>query len=336
MSATGSGPVRVGLIGCGGIARFAHLRALARMREATLVAAADPDPEARAHAARFTRTVAADASELLARPDVEAVVVSVPPHRHADVVEAACVAGKHVYLEKPLAESRESAARIVAAAERSSVRVVTGFNRRAHPTLLRARAALRVGLIGRVRAIQSRFCEATEPGGEGGWRTTRATGGGVLLDLAIHHADLVRWLTGEEIVAASGRLASDVSEHDSAWIHWRLEGGAEVQGFFSWRAATEDRLAVSGESGVLRVDRHRFSVSIEVGAPGRYGTIPRVSLPGPAELVGRLAHALGHVYEPSYRRSLAAFADCIRGRAPALATLDDGRRALEAVLALEA
>jgi predicted dehydrogenase len=336
LSPTGSGPVRVGVIGCGAIACWAHLPALARIPTVALVAAADPDPVARSKASRWSRMVHATAGEILARPDVEAVVVTVPPHCHAEVVEAACAAGKHVYLEKPLAASLEDAARIVSAAERFGVTVVVGFNRRLHPTFLRARAAVRAGLIGRVRTIQSRFCETTGRGSLSEWRRRRGTGGGVLLDLGTHHVDLARWLTGEEVVSAAARLASDASEQDGAWARWTLSGGVEVQSFFSYRTATEDRMALIGERGVIRIDRHRFALSIEVAEPGTYGTRARFSLPGPSELLGRLAGAVGYVYEPSYRRSLQAFAERVRGPASGVARLEDGMRALQAVPALEA
>lgn len=330
-------PLRVGVLGCGAIAAWAHLPALSRLTGARLVGAADPDPAARARAARWTPAVHATPDELLARRDVEAVVVAVPPGLNAELVEAACSAGKHVYLEKPLAVSLSAAERIAAAAQRAGVTVALGFNRRLHPTLVRARAALAEGLVGPVRAVQSRFCETPGSAGLPEWRRRRATGGGVLLDLASHHADLLWWLLGAGVVAASARLRSDSSEHDSAWVRWTLEGGAEVQSYFSYRTPGEDWIAFSGERGTLIVDRHRFALSLDRSRPGRYGTRRTRSLPGFGELLGRCAHAAGHVYEPSYRRSLAAFAASVRaGGAAEPATLGDGMRALRAVLAAEA
>src|SRR5687767_10512175 len=98
--------IGVGIIGCGSIAYWVHLRIARNLRGARLVAAADPDLDARQRAATLARIhVHARTEDLLARNDVDAVIVSGPTHLHADLVIAACEAGKHVYLEKPLAVS---------------------------------------------------------------------------------------------------------------------------------------------------------------------------------------------------------------------------------------
>jgi len=97
-------PVRFGVVGCGVIAYWTHLRELRRMKGATLVAAADPDPEARRRAHRLSGVpVHERAEDLVARPDVDAVLVGAPPALHADLAVAVASAGKHLYLEKPIA-----------------------------------------------------------------------------------------------------------------------------------------------------------------------------------------------------------------------------------------
>ena len=80
-----------------------------------------------------------EAKEILERSDIEAVIISVPPHLHADIAVAAANAGKHLYLEKPVATTMIDAARIGDAVGRSGVTAVTGFNRRLHPLYEQAR-----------------------------------------------------------------------------------------------------------------------------------------------------------------------------------------------------
>src|SRR4051812_22376762 len=177
--------LRVGLLGCGTIAYWAHLRSLQRLPGARLTAAADPDAKARDAAKRLANIpVHARADELLARPDIDVVVICVPTPLHAELAIAAAAAGKHFYLEKPIASAADEARRVVEAAGQAGVTAAIGFNRRLHPLYEQARELLWAGRIGRVRAVQTAFCEPTPVHAMPEWKRRRATGGGVLLDLA--------------------------------------------------------------------------------------------------------------------------------------------------------
>jgi predicted dehydrogenase len=180
--------------------------------------------------------------------------VSGPTHLHADLVISACEAGKHVYVEKPLAASTADGLRVVEAAGRSGVTVSVGFNRRFHPLFEQARQMLIDGRIGAVRAVQTTFCEPASPDAMPGWKRRRATGGGVLLDLASHHIDLMRWFLDDEISSVHASLQSEVTEHDSAQVELSTQGGVEVQSWFSCRSALSDWIEFAGERGTLRVD----------------------------------------------------------------------------------
>src|SRR5262245_16729525 len=98
-------PLKVGLIGCGHIAQSTHLHVLTRLPDVDLVALAEVDATRRYEASRRAPAAiaVADYQELLALPDVEAVVICLPNALHADAAIAALEARKHVYLEKPLA-----------------------------------------------------------------------------------------------------------------------------------------------------------------------------------------------------------------------------------------
>jgi predicted dehydrogenase len=122
--------MRIGVLGCGVIAYWAHLRALRRMPGATLAAAADPDPAARASARRLTGVELYErAEDLLRRSDIDAVVICAPTQLHADLAVAAADAGKHFYLEKPIATDAAGAQRVVDAAAAAGVIGAIGFNR---------------------------------------------------------------------------------------------------------------------------------------------------------------------------------------------------------------
>lgn len=330
------GPVRLGVLGCGAIACRSHLRILRHLRGAALVAAADPDADARERARHIAGVcVHEEAGALLARDDIDAVIVSAPTHLHAGLAEAACRAGKHVYLEKPIATTAEDARRVIEAARRSGVTAVMGFNRRHHPGYGRARKLLRRGRIGTIRSVQTAFSEPTPSDRMPAWKRDRSTGGGVLLDLASHHVDLLRWFLDDEIETVQARIVSECSEQDGAWLRLAMRGGVEAQCFFSFRAGLVDQLEFIGGRGILRVDRHRSRLSLRM--PRRIGYGVRAggwaSRPEPGTW-RRLVSPLG-TEDPSYRRSLTAFVELVCGGSGSAASLDDGLRCLEVLLAAE-
>jgi myo-inositol 2-dehydrogenase / D-chiro-inositol 1-dehydrogenase len=329
-------PVRVGLLGLGAIAARHHLPELLRAEGATLVAVADPDPAARARARRLAGVCAYEhPGAILARPDVDAVVITAPTNRHAELAVGAAEAGKHLYLEKPVATDAREAVRVEDAVRRAGVLAAVGFNRRLHPLYEQARSLVARGRIGRVRAVHSAFCEPVPPAAMPEWKRRRATGGGVLLDLGSHHVDLVRWLLDDEVASASASCASELSEQDTAWVRLEMRGGARVQGVYSFRAGYADHLELIGERGTLRIDRHRPVIDLRLHRRRGYGIRPVLLPPTPAVAAWRLRRLAGRGGEPSYGRSLGAFLGLVRGGASGGATLEDGLRSLEAVLAAE-
>jgi predicted dehydrogenase len=330
-------PTRIGVVGCGNIAYWTHLRALARLPGASLVAAADPDGAARARVARLgSLPVHESADELLARDDLDALVLCPATPAHAAVALAACTRRLPFYLEKPLATSAVESAAVLAAAERAGVVATIGFNRRHHPVHARARALLAQGRIGAVRSVLSAFCEPLSDSALPAWKLRRASGGGVLLDLASHHVDLVRWLLDDEIVGVAARTESALSEQDSAWLRLDTRAGVVVQSTFSFRSGPADWLALIGERGTLLIDRLRCALELRTTRRFGYGQ-RRVHLPPRlADLGWRLRRIASPSHEPSYARALAAFVAEVRGAPRRTASLLDGARSLAVVLAAEA
>src|SRR5262245_34238906 len=121
--------MKLGLLGCGSAAYWLHLPALRRLPGAKLAAAADPDPAARARVAMASGVTTYErAEDLLARADIEAVIICVPTYLHASLAGAAASAGKHFYLEKPIATNVRDARDVVAAADRAGLTSAMGFN----------------------------------------------------------------------------------------------------------------------------------------------------------------------------------------------------------------
>jgi len=318
--------------GCGGIARQYHLRALRRMRRASVVAVADPDPSARDAAARATGAQPyADAHEAIAHPDVDAVVVCAPNAHHADLAVAALDAGRHLYLEKPLAVDGAGGRRVVAAAEQTDAVSAVGLGFRFDPLYARVRSALPA--IGRLREVSTTWTEPASPAGMPSWKRLRSSGGGVLLDLGVHHLDLLRWLAGQSI-ADVGRvtLTSEHGDHDAAHFDAALSGGASLEASFGYGAERRCGWVFAGSEGWLAVDRCARRMTLALG-DSRPGSRPRVDA-----LRTRLRGLPVVRRERVFGRALRAWAGCVAGepRPPELATVHDGLRALEAVESIEA
>lgn len=328
--------MRIGIIGCGAVARYCHVPALERMKGITIVAAADPDESSSSQVARATGAAVHESAEsLLARDDIHAVVISVPSHLHAAVAIAAANAGKAFYLEKPIATTMQDARDVCRAATDAGVAAAVGFNRRAHPLHVRARNLIAGGALGEVHSVHSVFSEPSPRDGMPGWKRARATGGGALLDLASHHVDLVRWLLGTEVCSVSATMKSAVTEDDSAAVSMTLAGGAQAQCFFSLRSAYADHVEIIGERATLRIDRHLATLSMMMAKRLGYGARKHSVGGGLADIGWRVRRVAHPAEDPSYFLALEAFASQVRGERGALASLEDGERSLAVVLAAE-
>ena len=336
MTSPDAAPIRVGVIGCGVIAYWVHLRLLQKMKNVKLVVASDPEPAARERAARIAPVpIVERAEEILADPAVDAVVICAPTHLHADLAASALEAGKHVFVEKPIATNAHDSQRLLAIAQRSSLSAMVGFNRRLHPLFEQARRLIASGAIGAVHAVQSANCEPMIVEGMSEWRRRRETGGGVLLDLASHHVDLARWFLDDEVESVECSLASRETEDDTATLSLSMRKGAAIQSFFSFRTARADYLQFICERGTLLIDRHQPKFTVRVARRLGYGTRRQLVMPDAPVALWRAQRLARPSKEPSYQRALAAFADSIRGGPGKVASMADGARSLEVILAAE-
>jgi predicted dehydrogenase len=321
-----AGQIAIGVLGCGGIASYYHLPILLAHSAVRVVAVADPAPAARerASAAAPGAAIESDSAAVLERSDVDAVVVCAENARHAELARASAAAGKHLYLEKPLALTLDDGRAVVDAAEAAGVTAMIGFNLRFHPAHAQAHALLRQGVLGQPRAVRAVFHEPARRGRMPAWKRARRTGGGALLDLASHTVDLVRWHLSTDVTEATASLRSHATEHDSALVRLSLASGTEASLDCRIGTTRADVLEIEGTEATLRVDRYGGGVQV---------------LPGPRPLKPLAARVRGHLTrparEPSFQAALDAWIARLRGEEAALPTLADGLRSLEVVLAAE-
>ncbi len=324
----------VGLIGCGWIAEIAHLPALEASSRARLAAIVETDAERRALLGRLAPACAFPTmDELLADPDVPAVIVAVPTPEHGAVAQAAFQAGKHVYIEKPLAASVDQGRRVVEAWRAASTVGVVGYNFRHSPIAQAAARTLASGELGDLVAVQSRFLWAAER--IEGWRADPARGGGCLLDLASHHIDLVTHLAGSPVATVRCTVGARRSAEDSARLHLTLADGVEVQILASFVVGTAaNRIDLFGTRGHLAVDLTEARPAPVLRPPGRGARALRIKRALADLHPARLLRSPGH--EPSFAASLDAFFEAIGGGAPPASTPATGLEALEVVEAARA
>lgn len=146
-------------------------------------------------------SVTGDWRELVERDDIDIINCCTPNETHRDIVIAAIGAGKHVYVDKPLAGSL-SDARDILEAERKAADGRTrqmAMNKRFIPAVMRARQILEEGRLGRIYTFCFRFLHSSnaDPSRPLHWKSDRDAGGGVLVDLGSHAIDLARWLLGD-------------------------------------------------------------------------------------------------------------------------------------------
>ncbi len=190
--------MKVGIIGAGLQGRR-RARALKQFDDAKLVIVAAAHRErVRLLADEMGCEATSNWEEVIARDDINAVIVCTPPNLHLSMCAAALKQGKHVFCEKPLARNPEEAREIVDVASESGVKLKCGFNLRHHPGMKQAREWFDKGIIGELNFLRIRYGIGGRPGYEKEWRAkAEISGGGQLMDQGMHALDLSHWFMGE-------------------------------------------------------------------------------------------------------------------------------------------
>ncbi|MBW8769912.1 MAG: Gfo/Idh/MocA family oxidoreductase [Gemmatimonadetes bacterium] len=333
-------PLAIGIVGCGAIVQSAHLPVLLASDDARITAIADSRADALdATRARVPHARAFPSAEaLLAEGEVDAVVVAAPTALHADLAVAVLDSRRHLYLEKPIATSAADGRRVLDAWRRAGSIGVVGYNYRRNPLLQSAATSLRRGDVGRTVAFRTVFSTCFHAGGSSAtWRHARTSGGGALLDLASHHIDLIRFLSGAEVVRTFARIRSHHSEDDTALLVLELSDGTTADLFVSLSSTESDRVEIYGEKGRIVVDRHRESSVVREPlrahrAPTDYASSLVARVRGlPYALARRRAPA----HEPSFAHTMQDFVAACRANRPMSPDLADGFASLAVVLAAE-
>ncbi len=217
-----SQPVRIGLIGCGGISR-AHVRGMLSLgpEEVRVIATCDVEPALAEERARDAGAEVAltDWRAVLERPDIDAVDICLPHDLHAEVAIAAAHMGKHIFVEKPISTTLEDGWRMVRVAREASVRLMVAFVERFEAENQRTKQLVEEGWLGApILAQVDHLQDVFIPPGH--WaRSRERLGGGAIASAGCHRLDLLRWFIGEvEWVSAETFYNPDRMEGEIAGV----------------------------------------------------------------------------------------------------------------------
>jgi predicted dehydrogenase len=231
---TPAAPLKVAIVGLGHLHPRSYMPLFKSVPAFQVTAVMEPVAALRdAFAKDFGIPGYATLPELLRKspPDVAAIFL---PHADCPAAAAACArAGIHLMVEKPVAASAAGAAAIVAAAQKSRVKVTTGYCWRYHPVALEIKRLIESGVIGKVVGGEGRIAAGRLQryiDGGSPWMLDRArSGGGPMYNLGVHWIDLFRFVMSDEVAAVSGRnvrINTRYNIEDNSFAHLQFRKGA--------------------------------------------------------------------------------------------------------------
>ena len=287
--------VRIGIIGCGGIANNKHMPALRKIPEVEMVAFCDIVEERAVKAAADYGTpdakVYTDYKELLKDESIEVVHVLTPNRDHSYITVDALEAGKHVMCEKPMAINTAEAQKMVDAAKRTGKKLTIGYQNRFRPDSMYLKQACEDGDLGEIYYARAQDIRRRAVPTWGVFLDAEKQGGGPLIDIGTHALDLTLWMMNnyepEMVVGTKYRKLADTKNATNAWGPWdpekltvedsafgfvRMKNGATIYLEASWALNSLDvneaktilcgdkgGADMLGKNGGLRINGEKYS-----------------------------------------------------------------------------
>jgi len=265
--------MKVGLIGAGRQGRR-RAQAVRELEETKLAIVADVDSSAaKVLAEEMGCEATSNWEDVVARDDLEAVIICTPNYLHARMSIAALRRGKHVLCEKPLARDPEEAKQIVDVARESGLKLKCGFTLRHHPGIRQAREWFDKGFIGELIFLRCRYGMCGRSGYDKEWRAkVEYSGGGELIDQGIHVLDLFRWFAGDfaQAVGFTTTAFWDIAPlEDNAFGLLRTKEGKIASLHVSWTQWKNSfSFEIFGKDGYITIEGLGGSYGAERAALG--------------------------------------------------------------------
>jgi len=252
--------IRIGLLGCGRVAPY-HLHAISKIPKCELAAVCDiVEEKAKVIALKNNVRYYTRYEDMLLDRSIDLISVCTPHGLHAEHAIKAANSGKHVITEKPMAMNINDADLMIEACKRNNVRLFVIKQNRYNPPVIKAREALEKGRFGKLILLNTTVFW-TRPQNYfdmDAWRGTKAMDGGVIMNQASHHIDLVQWFGGdvESVFAYGNTLTHSFEVEDTAVVSLKFKNGAMgvIQGTTStFPKNLEGSLTILGEKGTVKI-----------------------------------------------------------------------------------
>lgn len=325
-------PIRVGLVGFANSHQRDWLEHFHRHPDIEVVAISDHSPFGAYGGEEYARRLGVDYHrdyrDLMGRSDIDIVSICSETALHTEQTIAACRAGKHIFYDKPFADTLENGSLIVEAVKTAGVKFFMGFHLRLDPVFRRVRQALADGVLGLIHHI--------DLVGEWGRSATihtswlhnpAAAGGGALINFGVHGLDLIRYWTGDEVAEIYAELDyrtyPEYPVEDAAIVQMRLRGGTTVTLVAGWGKPLERythtydaHVQVRGRQGALRAD---------------FGLAQHLEVCSETAPFDRTTWVSVGGYQSIRAEAVDMFVSYMNGDGPPLASLEDGYRSTELV-----
>ena len=311
---TKTAPVKVAMIGLGWWGRKMTAVLQQAKGDIEILCAAEPDPAGKEFAAANNFRHYGSDKEAIRHPGVEAVILATPHSLHAEQIERAVAARKHIFCEKPLALTRKGAETVVAACASNNLVLGIGHERRFEPPVAEILAMARSGRLGRIQQVEGNFShDKFTTLAPGNWRLNveEAPVGGMTAT-GIHLTDHAVALLGQarDLRVSCERLSSKIPQGDTMSVHVRFKDGGTAYVSASLAMPFVSRFAVFGSKGWIDI---RDKAHVEAPA----GWVVTSAIAGGPITVTDVPPA-----EP-VKDNLVAFARAVRGEAPYPITGED-------------
>lgn len=309
--------LKVGLLGAGRIAGV-HATAITSHPQSELSAVSDFYPEAAEKLAAQYGAVARSTDEIIADPEIEAVLIATSTDTHSDLMEAATRAGKAVLCEKPVDLSLERARACQNVVDATGLPVMIGFNRRFDTNFSALKQALTAGEIGKAELLSITSFDPAPPPVE-----YIKVSGGIFRDMMIHDFDMANFVMGSAPVSITATASSIVDpeigvagDFDTAIVTLRYAGGELAVIKNSRRAVYgyDQRVEILGSKGLLQAQNMLENTVVKSGIHGVTGAKP--------------TYFFLERYMQAYKAEWAAFVAAITEGAALPVNLSDGVLAL--------
>ena len=301
--------------------------------------------EAREFAARFNiPTVTENWQDVVNDEKIDAVCIATPNYLHSEISIAAANAGKHVLVEKPISVTLEQADAMIDAAENNNVFLMVEQTFRFLPIVELARQMIQSGMLGKILSVKSKFGtpgpDMWAPGSDWFFSPNHA-GYGTFLDVGIHAVDLTRYIINQkvnQVFAFGSTLIKDINMDDNSISIWKFADGALGVIEASWTSIFEISVIVNAEKGLMKMqfgDQRPLSLQPATGS----FTEKISTQDGTTEFMGIKGTFENGIFYPDipdkfpYDGPFQYFIDCILNKTKPMVSGEEGRLALQLVLA---